>query len=176
MLVVAAAPALVTVLAPFGTADSEPLTGAILGVDSKGRTTYALDQNEMIGSSTAALITGTLVEGSDYFSYMFSHTSASNTFIFGPLDCAIQGNDAVCTAVDSDSQPITTTLASLAPLVIDVTSTAAPGGSAPTSQPTPPPSGSAPGPEASDKPSSSQRISASVLGVFMSVALAYQLV
>ncbi|KAJ7772966.1 hypothetical protein DFH07DRAFT_802063 [Mycena maculata] len=163
----AAVPTTVTVVAPFG---GEPLTAEILGVDSQGRTTYVLEQDELEGSSTVALITGTLVEASDTMSYVLSFASASDTFYI-EADCALQGGNGVCTGLDSNSQPITTTIP-FSTLVLDVISTAVPSNSgasqsilsssAPTSQPT-------------SKSSSSQRISASGLSftAFMTACAAY---
>ncbi|KAJ6616335.1 hypothetical protein B0H10DRAFT_2037579 [Mycena sp. CBHHK59/15] len=152
--VVAAEPALITVVAPFGS-DPTPLTAEVLGVDSQGRTTYALQQNEMQGDSTLALITGTLVEGSDYISYTFSHTSASEMIVVG-VNCALSGRNGLGFQLagghgDGVVGPRRR---------VD----AAPSGSAPTSQPTTKPK------------NSSQRTSASIFGTLIGLSLAYQLV
>ncbi|KAF7365757.1 hypothetical protein MVEN_00449500 [Mycena venus] len=175
---VAASPAIVTLNVPVvGGGDSSAIPAAILGVDSQGRTTYALNENEMQGSSTIALATATLVEGSDYFSYTLSSPPPLEVVI--GFDCPLKDGGAVCTGVDDNSQAITSTL-SLEPLVLDITSTAGggasagsgasasktptPGGSASTSAPTSQPS----------KPSSSRRVSASFLAVTMiGLSLAY---
>ncbi|KAJ6578495.1 hypothetical protein B0H19DRAFT_580011 [Mycena capillaripes] len=176
---VVASPAKVTLNVPvIGGGDSSAIPAAILGVDSQGRTTYALNEDEMQGSSTLALATATLIEGSDYFSYTLSSPQPLEIEI--GFDCPLKDGSAICTGVDDNSQAITTTI-SLEPLILDITSTAgsgasasqsitpAPGGSAPTSAPT---SDSTSQP--SSKPSSSQRVSASFFAVTMiGLSLAY---
>ncbi|KAJ7448498.1 hypothetical protein FB451DRAFT_1411245 [Mycena latifolia] len=62
------APALITIVAPPGDPGIHtPLPGAIIGVDSLGRTTYVVSD-----SSGGDVATATLVEGSDYVSYTIS--------------------------------------------------------------------------------------------------------
>lgn len=118
---------------------------------------------------------GTLIEGSDTFSYILSHTSASDTFYI-EADCALKGANAICTDLDSQSRTITTTIA-LPSIVLDVISTASPtssgSGSGGASQS---PGSSAPSSQPTSKPSSSQKMSASILGVLMSLSVAYHLV
>ncbi|KAJ7773004.1 hypothetical protein DFH07DRAFT_802204 [Mycena maculata] len=138
--VVTAAPAAVTAVVPSGLFDifdpvSTTLPAEILGVDSQGHTTYAvdLDQTEINGPSTFAFITGridplhdsklihpivslttislgTLVEGSDYVSYTVSATSnvvpGEGNFI-GGIQCDLQSGTAVCEV--PGSQTATTT-------------------------------------------------------------------
>ncbi|KAJ7111789.1 hypothetical protein C8R44DRAFT_985279 [Mycena epipterygia] len=177
---VAASPALLTVVAPFGGDDPTTLTAAVLGVDSLGRTTYALAQNEMQGDSTLADITATLVEGSDYLSYAFSHTSAGETIVIGPVDCALTAGNAVCSDLDDSGKPETATipLPSMGSWVIDVVSTA---GATPTaspskSTPSAAPSGSAPTSSPTSKPNSAHKVSVSLFGALMGVLMISQLV
>jgi hypothetical protein len=158
------------------------MSAQILGVDAQGRTTYAVYEDEIDGSSTAAVITGkvghnldrilnvaeqwrvgTLVEGSDHAFFTMSHTSASETLILG-FDCALSGGNAICSDVDSNSQPVTTTLA-VQSIVLDVAETTAPPSTAASTGTT-----TAPGP--TNKPSSAQKTSVSIFGVVVGLALA----
>ncbi|KAJ7824694.1 hypothetical protein B0H13DRAFT_1919017 [Mycena leptocephala] len=125
-------------------------------VDAQGRTTYAVYEDEIDGSSTAAVITGTLVEGSDHAFFTMSHTSASETLILG-FDCALSGGNAICSDADSNSQPVTTTLA-VQSIVLDVAETTAPPSTTASTGTT-----TAPGP--TNKPSSAQKTSVSIFGV-----------
>ncbi|KAJ7486457.1 hypothetical protein FB451DRAFT_1167892 [Mycena latifolia] len=152
IVVVAALPSpeLVTVGAPFGDDSTTVLTAHVLGVDSNGRTTYALEQNAMQGSSVLASATGTLVEGSDHVSYTYALDGAGFAITLG-VDCDLKDGNAIC----SDGTE-TATISSLG----STTPTAGASSSAPTSTTT---------------PNSSQKASTSVFGVLMGLALAYQL-
>ncbi|KAF8205314.1 hypothetical protein K438DRAFT_1757296 [Mycena galopus ATCC 62051] len=155
---------------PVFNSDTSALAAIVLGVDSQGRTTYAIDDPLIDGSSTVPL-TATLVEGASYASYTFS-ASADGLEIALGFDCDLEGGEAICSGTDSNSQLQTATIGSLQPYVLDVVSTATASGSAPTS---PPGSGAshstsqssgAPSPSAS-KPSSSTRASGSISGVLV---------
>ncbi|KAJ6531158.1 hypothetical protein B0H19DRAFT_1082122 [Mycena capillaripes] len=146
-----ALPAVVTLsVPPFFNPVSSPLPAVVLGVDSQGRTTYAVEQDQVEGTSTTPL-TATLVEGADHASYTFSFTTAHETILAG-FDCDLKNGNAICSDVDSASQLETATISTLAPFVIDVVSTAAP--------------------SATSKPNSSLRLSASVSGALMGFVLA----
>ncbi|KAJ7111811.1 hypothetical protein C8R44DRAFT_742179 [Mycena epipterygia] len=176
----AASPALITVVAPFK-GDPSTLTAAVLGVDSLGRTTYAIDQNVVTVSLNKHGSLGTLVEGSDYISYAFSRPSASMTIDVGPLECTLSVGNAICTDLDDktgdgDPHVETTTLSSLGPWVLDLVSTAGttrtavPSGSTTTaarsgsSTPSAASSSSAPTSTPTTKANSAQKVSASLSG------------
>ncbi|KAJ6471842.1 hypothetical protein DFH09DRAFT_1344067 [Mycena vulgaris] len=95
------APALVTVVAPFGGDSTTVLSTEVLGVGSDGRTTYALAQNAMQGSSVLVSATGTLVEGSDHVSYTYALAGNGLTINVG-ADCALSGGDALCGVAGSN--------------------------------------------------------------------------
>ncbi|KAJ6531157.1 hypothetical protein B0H19DRAFT_471445 [Mycena capillaripes] len=159
---VSATPAKLTVtVLPALNPQSTAAPAVVLGVDSQGRTTYAVELDEIQGGSTAPL-TATLVEGSDHVGFTLSHTAASETIIIG-YDCGLKNGKAICSGVDSNSQPGTATASSLGEFVLDVVSTAAP--SEPTSESAAPSS-------PSDKPSSSRRASASISSVLGGLVLA----
>ncbi|KAJ6490716.1 hypothetical protein C8R47DRAFT_1214994 [Mycena vitilis] len=147
---------------PFFNPISTALPAVVLGVDSQGRTTYAVEQDQ-VEASTTIPITGTLVQGADHASYTFSFTKSGETVIAG-FDCGLQGGNAICSDIDtrSNSQVETATISGLVPFVIDVVSTAAPSGSTASS-------GSA---APSGSPNSARGISASVSGALVGVALA----
>ncbi|KAJ6548745.1 hypothetical protein B0H19DRAFT_1379083 [Mycena capillaripes] len=87
---VVASPAKVTLNVPIiGGGDSSAISAAILGVDSQGRTIYALNEDEMQGSSTLALATATLIKGSDYYSYTLSSPQPLEIEI--GFDCHLHG-------------------------------------------------------------------------------------
>ncbi|KAJ6531566.1 hypothetical protein DFH09DRAFT_1182792 [Mycena vulgaris] len=153
----APAPALVTVLVPLGD-ETTPMTAAVLGVDSQGRTTYAIQDNEMQGTSILASATATLVEASDYMSYTYSLDGPGINIVLG-ADCTLNGRTGVCTGLDESSHAATATISSLAAWVLDVPPTGSPGGP-------PLPTG---------KSNSSQRTSASIFGALVGLAVAYQL-
>ncbi|KAJ6531155.1 hypothetical protein B0H19DRAFT_1273371 [Mycena capillaripes] len=168
---VAASPALTTLPAPFSLLGA--VSAEVLGVDSQGRTTYALNMDETEGSSTIEFITGTLVQGSDDAFFTLSHTSVSETIELD-YNCAFNAGNAICSGLDS-GLPVTTTIPADA-IVLDVAATPAPSGSTPSASgtgPTPSPQPSSqPIPQPSNKPGSSQKTSASILGAFVGVALA----
>ncbi|KAJ7461648.1 hypothetical protein FB451DRAFT_486494 [Mycena latifolia] len=159
----APAPEFVTLLG-FGSGDDAPTTfsASIIGVDnSKARTTYALAQNEMQGSSTLALGTATLVEASDYVSYTYGLDGEGIEVTIG-FDFTIEGGNAIATGLDESSRPFTTSVptASLGALVVDLPPTGAPGGPLPTG-----------------KSNSSHRTAASVFGaLLMGLTVVCQLV
>ncbi|KAJ7698083.1 hypothetical protein B0H17DRAFT_1051101 [Mycena rosella] len=179
ILVASASPALTTIVAPFGgdSGDSTTaLTAEILGVDSNGRTTYALAQDEMQGSSVLVSATGTLVEGSDYFSYTYAIDGAIGITL--GLECALKDGNAIC---QDGAETATSPLSSLGSWVLDVVSTAAPSGSTPSpSGSTTTPSGSGGSSSAhtagpTQNPNSSERMATSILGAVASLLLVYQL-
>ncbi|KAF7295592.1 hypothetical protein MIND_01099300 [Mycena indigotica] len=100
---------LVTVIVPVLDPDST-LTAVVLGVDSKGHTTYQLDQPEVGlqsgGTRTTTSIikpaTATLVAGSDYASYTYSVDDPGRVNIHLGFDCIIEGGggDAICSNVN----------------------------------------------------------------------------
>ncbi|KAJ7461612.1 hypothetical protein FB451DRAFT_1404843 [Mycena latifolia] len=153
----APAPALVTVLVPFG-ALTFPISATIAGVNSLGQTTYIISEGEVV-SSTPEALTVTLVEGSDYMSYTVDVSSVGNVgAACGLID---KNGTAVCTeAADGKTATVTNTFTGS--WVLDVASTAAPGGS--TSAPAP-----------TQTANSSQGTAASTLGVLLGLALAYYL-
>ncbi|KAJ7685666.1 hypothetical protein DFH06DRAFT_1313952 [Mycena polygramma] len=164
---VAASPALVTLPAPPGLG-SQTLSASVVGVDSQGRTTYAVNEDETEGSSTVAHITATLVQGADHAMFTLSHTSASETIIVG-YDCDLKDGNAICSDVES-SQPFTTTVALESDFVLDVAATAAPSsgsGAAPSGSQ----SGSGSSPSPSTKPNSSHKTSASIVSALVGLAL-----
>ncbi|KAJ6531578.1 hypothetical protein DFH09DRAFT_1370407 [Mycena vulgaris] len=151
----APAPELVTVTLPFGDAETAAMTASIVGVDSQGRTTYAIQQPEMQGTSTLASATGTLVEASDYMSYTYALDGQGIAITIG-ADCALKDGTAICTGLDESSHVATATISSLAAWVLDVPPTGSPGGPLPTG-----------------KPSSSQKNSVSIFGALVGLAVLY---
>ncbi|KAJ6513522.1 hypothetical protein DFH09DRAFT_1288257 [Mycena vulgaris] len=181
-----AAPALVTVVAPFGGDSTTVLSAEVLGVDSDGRTTYALAQNAMQGSSVLVSATGTLVEGSDHVSYTYALAGDGLTINVG-ADCALTGGNALCGVAGQ-----TVTVSSLGSWVLDVASTASPSASTASpsgssaspsgsktspsgssSTPTAGASSSAPTSAPTTQPNSSRRTSTSLLGVLAGMSLVY---
>ncbi|KAJ7685664.1 hypothetical protein DFH06DRAFT_1313950 [Mycena polygramma] len=155
---------------PFFNPQSSPFPAVVLGVDSQGRTTYAVEQDEIDGGSTTPL-TATLVEGPDHIFYTFSHTAPSEAFTIG-FDCGLKNGQAICSGVDSDRRSglktETATLSSLAPFVLDVVSTAAP-----SSHTSPAPGN----PSATSTGNSAPRLTASSFGAMTGLLLtAYTLV
>jgi hypothetical protein len=95
------------------------VSAAILGDDGQGHTTYALQQVELDGDHTRAVMTGnyysfpllnsflchalltwtpaTLVEGADHISYRLDHVSGSENLHL-VLDCAISGGNRICSS------------------------------------------------------------------------------
>ncbi|KAJ7355920.1 hypothetical protein DFH08DRAFT_933693 [Mycena albidolilacea] len=145
-------------------------TAAILGVDSQGRTTYAVQQIQ-IDEGTELPLTGTLVEGSDHVFFTFSHTIGEKTFIEG-YDCGLENGGAVCsgTGVDSDTPLTTSTVTSLGFYVFDIVSTAAP--STPTSPGSNSPTNTGlAGTVPSATRNSSLKVAGSISGAFMGLAV-----
>ncbi|KAJ7155113.1 hypothetical protein C8R46DRAFT_1117017 [Mycena filopes] len=147
-----AAPTEATLTLPFFNAESTALPATILGVDAQGRTTYALNQDEMQGSSTLAKITGTLVAGADYASYTLSADVPGIEVEFG-FDCSLGNGAAVCTGLDESSAAATITASSLQPFIIDVLATATPSG----------------------KPSSAGPLTVPIFGALLALFLGYHL-
>ncbi|KAJ6502791.1 hypothetical protein C8R47DRAFT_216074 [Mycena vitilis] len=168
---VAASPALVTLAAPPPPLHGPgTLSATVVGVDSQGRTTYAINEDETEGSSTVALITATLVQGADHAMFTLSHASAAETIIDG-YDCDLKDGNAICSDVES-SQPVTATFALESDFVLDVAPTAAPlsgSGAAPSGSQ----SGSGSSPSA--KPNSSHKRSASFVGALVGLAFVAKL-
>ncbi|KAJ7042146.1 hypothetical protein C8F04DRAFT_1252130 [Mycena alexandri] len=164
-----AAPTEVTLLVPpFFIPETAPFTATILGVDAQGRTTYALNQDEMQGGSTVAPITGIIVAAADYASYTVAAEVPGLAITLG-FDCALQRGDAVCTGLDESSKPATATISSLQPFVVDVIATATPsttlsGSATPSATPSA-------RPQATGKPSSSGTLSAPIFGALMGLVL-----
>ncbi|KAJ7633105.1 hypothetical protein FB45DRAFT_1027212 [Roridomyces roridus] len=183
LVAAAPAPELVTVTVPqFFNAESTALQAAVVGVDSNGHTTYALKQDEMEGSSTAAFITGTLVAGGDpaVADYTLSFTSQGLTLVAG-FDCNLQSGGAVCTGVDDSAKGPQTATLSVTQLVLDVPGPSASASATPASGSTSPangsssqPTGSAPAQPTESKPSSAQTLSASAF-MLISPLLTYYL-
>ncbi|KAJ7217017.1 hypothetical protein GGX14DRAFT_440145 [Mycena pura] len=101
--------ALVTVTYPEPA--GKPLSAQILGVDSQGYTTYAVQLPETDGTgSTLAVFTETLVAGADYVSVTIStaDAAASATLIEGG-ECSLLGGDAVCYSTDEAGRAVTRT-------------------------------------------------------------------
>ncbi|KAJ6564149.1 hypothetical protein B0H19DRAFT_1067741 [Mycena capillaripes] len=96
-----------SVVAPVFNPESIALPAVILGVDSQGRTTYAIEQDEIDAR--------TLVEGAD------------QTIVLG-FDCDLKDGNTICFDTDSNSQPVTATIPPTS-LVLAVVSTAAPSAS-----------------------------------------------
>ncbi|KAJ7164064.1 hypothetical protein C8R46DRAFT_1351949 [Mycena filopes] len=159
---VEASPALITVTAPLAQTASDVIVG---GVDSLGRTTYLIPEDETQGKSTIQLLTATLVAGADHAFYTIAASSAGLDLIVG-FDCGISGGNAICSDVDKNSKPVTTTLSGEA-FVLDIATTAPVGGSGSGSgaAPTKTKSGSdsgTPTSQPSDKPGSAGRASTAV--------------
>ncbi|KAJ7809212.1 hypothetical protein B0H14DRAFT_3151702 [Mycena olivaceomarginata] len=69
-------PAILTLsVPPVFNPESSPLPAVVLGVDSQGRTTYAIEQDAVDGSKTIPL-TATMVQGADHAGYTFSASAA----------------------------------------------------------------------------------------------------
>ncbi|KAJ7698113.1 hypothetical protein B0H17DRAFT_1197088 [Mycena rosella] len=95
----AAAPALVTFMAPFPGDSTTTLTAQILGIDSNGRTTYALEQNEMQGSTVLA--SAILVK--------FTLRSADTGPLDGPITLTLGIECVLTNAICSDDKHKSTT-------------------------------------------------------------------
>ncbi|KAJ7633110.1 hypothetical protein FB45DRAFT_866568 [Roridomyces roridus] len=162
--VVAAAPApeLVTVNIPvpfFNVAVPTGIQAAVVGVDSNGHTTYALNEIATVGGSPTPVMAGTLVAGGQ-----------PEVADIAGFNCGLQNGQAVCTGVDPIRKEIQTTTLAVTQMVLDVTGKAgAPANATPansgSSQPTgnaPAQStGNAPAQPTESKPSSAQTLSAS---------------
>ncbi|KAJ7729275.1 hypothetical protein B0H14DRAFT_3000095 [Mycena olivaceomarginata] len=122
---------------------SSALPAVVLGVDSQGRTTYAIEQDLVEGTTKTTPLTGTLVQGADHAGYTFSASADG---------LQVEAGNAICSGLDENSKLATATLSSLEPFAIDVVSTAAP--------------------SATGKPSSaSPRLSASLSGALVGVVV-----
>ncbi|KAF7336900.1 hypothetical protein MVEN_02126300 [Mycena venus] len=103
-----------------------PPPAVVLGVDSQGHTTYAVEQDVLeLGTNgpTATIpATATLVAGTDRTSYTYSADAPGLNLVIG-FDCDLKDGNAICSDRDSNGAPETATLSSLAPFVIDVVST-----------------------------------------------------
>ncbi|KAK7039686.1 hypothetical protein R3P38DRAFT_2376391, partial [Favolaschia claudopus] len=124
-------PAVTTLAVPpfFNDDLTSPLPAVVLGVDSEGHTTYAIEQ-DLIESGVSATkttpFTATLVEGASYASYTLSISAAGLRLDLG-FDCTLDSakNEAVCQDFDQESsKSVTATIPSLTGLVLDVVSTA----------------------------------------------------
>ncbi|KAF8205605.1 hypothetical protein K438DRAFT_1964032 [Mycena galopus ATCC 62051] len=110
-------PALLTLPYPLFP-QSSPAPAVVLGVDSQGHTTYAVEEDEIDYATsggppflptTTIPITGTLVAGADHAAFTFS----ADDGITLESDCDYQGGNAVLTFLGSN-------------FVLDVVSTASP--------------------------------------------------
>ncbi|KAF7325381.1 hypothetical protein MVEN_02627500 [Mycena venus] len=81
-----------TIIVPFG--DPQAISADILGVDSKGRTTWQLRQGAYTGTWTdpqgSFPGTATLVEGADYASYTYAVKDGEGDFMVAG-ECSIGG-------------------------------------------------------------------------------------
>ncbi|KAF7345344.1 hypothetical protein MSAN_01911400 [Mycena sanguinolenta] len=168
-------PILTLSVPPVFNADSTTLPAVILGVDSEGRTTYAVEQDLIETGSTTIPLTATLVEAADYASYTFSVSTEGLNLVVG-FDCDLENDNAICSGLDDSSQLATATLSSLEPFIIEVVSTAA--GVSPTSPPstsspqeTNKSQSSAPPSQSSTKPNSSSRSFGSISGALVCLVL-----
>ncbi|KAF7337900.1 hypothetical protein MVEN_02013100 [Mycena venus] len=147
----APAPAVTTLpVIPIFNPQSSAYPAVVLGVDSQGRTTYAIEQDEREPSTTIPL-TATLVEGADYASYTFS-ASIPGLQVAAGFECNLNGGQAVCSGIDSNSKIATATFSSLDSFVVDILSTAAPSGQ-------------------TSKPNSSPKLSASLSGALIALVM-----
>ncbi|KAF7318057.1 hypothetical protein HMN09_00313400 [Mycena chlorophos] len=131
-------PATITVLAPI---PEGTVTANILGVDSAGHTTYAIEQPVIEGlsnglSSTVTTFTATLVAGSNYASETVSASYSAPGFQFVLVDgaeCTITGDSAVCndgtTTITTDAAFVSASLMQVMD-VVSATATPAPTGAA----------------------------------------------
>ncbi|KAJ6477195.1 hypothetical protein C8R47DRAFT_656571 [Mycena vitilis] len=110
----AATPALVTLAHPPYFIPPETFSANILGVDSEGRTTYAIAEDVDLGTG---VLTATLVQGADHAMY----TVSADTVTFG-FDCALSGKNAICSGTDSSSHLVTTTEVLGGSMVLNVAS------------------------------------------------------
>ncbi|KAJ7154483.1 hypothetical protein C8R46DRAFT_1117496 [Mycena filopes] len=159
-----AAPALLTVVAPFPASGSVTETViptvVVLGVNAEGQTAYG--EQDVFKSSTT--IDATVVLASDFISQDNGELGVA---------CTAQSGDSVCNMHFESSDLGTTTVAGLQTLVLDVVSTAA--------TPTIPLfTAAAQGPQATGKADSSSaagRVSARapLFGALMGLLLAYHL-
>ncbi|KAJ7164243.1 hypothetical protein C8R46DRAFT_1352049 [Mycena filopes] len=176
---VRASPALITVGGPIAQTASEVVVG---GVDSLGRITYLIPEDEMQGSSTIQPLTATLVAAADHAFYTLAASGSGLALTLG-FDCGISGANAICSDVDESAKPFTTTI-SAEPFVLDIVTTAAVGGSGSDagSDGAPTKSGSvsaSPTAQPSDKPGSAGKTSASAavsLAVVGAVLVVAQLI
>ncbi|KAJ7175177.1 hypothetical protein C8R43DRAFT_1230632 [Mycena crocata] len=152
---VSAAPATpVTVILPFSHPISTQIPAEVLGVDAQGRTTYAVEVDQ-IDRTTTKPATATFVEGAGRMGYTVSQTVGSETVVFG-IDCELHDGSAICSDVDSKGQVETATFsgANLQTAVLAVTATA-----------------SKNGPASSNVPNSSERRAISVFGAVSGVVV-----
>ncbi|KAK7039685.1 hypothetical protein R3P38DRAFT_2901413 [Favolaschia claudopus] len=122
-------PAVTTLAVPgpsFFPTDTTPIPATMLGVDSEGRTKYLVEEDFFIaaesdGSKVPFIYT--IVEGKDHIAVAISPPSqlgpSASALSYG---CDMKNGQAVC----SGFNPMATKTASVAGLVIDVVSTAAP--------------------------------------------------
>ncbi|KAJ7633109.1 hypothetical protein FB45DRAFT_1058090 [Roridomyces roridus] len=170
LVAAAPAPELVTVTVPPQFFDpAVTFQAAVVGVDSNGHTTYALNQPAVQDGKTVAFATGTLVAGGDPAAadYALSFTSQGATAIAG-FDCGPQSGSAVtaaCTLVANGDA--TTATVSLTQFVLDVTGTGAAASATQTN-------GGSSQPAGASKPSSARTLSASTF-MLISPLLAYYL-
>ncbi|KAF5315844.1 hypothetical protein D9611_005027 [Ephemerocybe angulata] len=84
--------------------DPQPLTADVAGVDASGKTTWLVK-----GGGTEGLVgTATLVQGPSGVSATYSGVAPGPTLAIN-FQCAFDGGNAICTAVDSDGTTVTET-------------------------------------------------------------------
>ncbi|KAF7337903.1 hypothetical protein MVEN_02013500 [Mycena venus] len=121
-----------TIIVPFG--DPQAISADILGVDSKGRTTWQLRQGAYTGTWTdpqgSFPGTATLVEGADYASYTYAVKDGEGDFMVAG-ECSIgAGNVEVCVGVQSAGTEIGTVTETdtVTPFGVQVAATGVPAG------------------------------------------------
>ncbi|KAJ7656384.1 hypothetical protein DFH06DRAFT_1298246, partial [Mycena polygramma] len=119
---VAASPALITLGAPLRVfPPSDTLSAKILGADAQNRTTYGIYEHKVMSQGTQ-VFAATLVQGTDHAKYTLSLGTATVGY-----DCALSAGNAICSSLNADSQPVTSTEGLTSGLVLNVVSvTAAP--------------------------------------------------
>ncbi|KAK7038194.1 hypothetical protein R3P38DRAFT_2904942 [Favolaschia claudopus] len=168
-----------TIIVPF--ADPQAISADILGVDSKGRTTWQLRQGAYTGTWTdpqgSFPGTATLVEGADYASFTYVVKDSEGDFAVAG-ECTYQdGNVQICTVARSVGTEAGTAVETdtVTPFGVQVAATGAPAGPGNSASASGPsgsvPSGSSPAPTGAP-PNSSVRTSASGFGVLAALLLA----
>ncbi|KAF8634591.1 hypothetical protein AX17_004180 [Amanita inopinata Kibby_2008] len=108
--------------------DPQPINAAVIGVDSKGRTTYQLENGAFTGTweyetDIAFPATLTLVEGPDYAS--LNYADPGGQFVVQP-ECTLTGQFAKCSMRVSTGVTTATEAYTLIPVLIVATTTPGP--------------------------------------------------